>query len=163
MRVRTDLRLAWLLVRGSDRQEWWRIALTAVGAMCATGLGLAAAALASVRGSRSSAFGHGLLDHPGERSGVIVALLLLLVPVLGFLGQCTRIGAVHRDRRAAALRLAGAEPGRVRRITALETGLACLLGSVLATAVAVPVLPAEWPRPSVPAWAGTVLVAAGVP
>ncbi len=161
--MRTDLRLAWLLVRGSDRQEWWRIALTAVGAMCATGLGLAAAALASVRGSRSSAFGHGLLDHPGERSGVIVALLLLLVPVLGFLGQCTRIGAVHRDRRAAALRLAGAEPGRVRRITALETGLACLLGSVLATAVAVPVLPAEWPRPSVPAWAGTVLVAAGVP
>ncbi|MER6925024.1 ABC transporter permease, partial [Streptomyces spiralis] len=98
--MRTDLRLAWLLVRGSDRQEWWRIALTAVGAMCATGLGLAAAALASVRGHYSFSFGHGLLDDPGERSGVIVALSLLLVPVLGFLGQCTRIGAVHRDRRA---------------------------------------------------------------
>ncbi|MGV9346593.1 ABC transporter permease [Streptomyces spiralis] len=161
--MRTDLRLAWLLVRGSDRQEWWRIALTAVGAMCATGLGLAAAALASVRGHYSFSFGHGLLDDPGERSGVIVALSLLLVPVLGFLGQCTRIGAVHRDRRAAALRLAGTEPGRVRRIVALETGLACLLGSVLATSVAVPVLLGVWQRPPALAWAGTALVAVGVP
>ncbi|MEU0598979.1 FtsX-like permease family protein [Streptomyces sp. NPDC006393] len=161
--MRTDLRLAWLLVRGSDRQEWWRIALTASGAMCAAGLGLAAAVLASVRGHYSFSFGHGLLDDPGERSGVIVALSLLLVPVLGFLGQCTRIGAVHRDRRAAALRLAGAEPGRVRRIVALETGLACLLGSVLATAVAVPVQAGVWQRPPALAWAGITLVAVGVP
>ncbi|MGW0082973.1 FtsX-like permease family protein [Streptomyces sp. NPDC003393] len=161
--MRTDLRLAWLLVRGSDRQEWWRIGLTAVGAMCAAGLGFAAAVLASVRGHHSFSFGHGLLDDPGERSGVIVGLSLLLVPVLGFLGQCTRIGAVHRDRRAAALRLTGAEPGRVRRIVALETGLTCLLGSVLATVVAVPVLPGVWQRPPALAWAGIALIAAGVP
>ncbi|MFF4860446.1 ABC transporter permease [Streptomyces sp. NPDC002405] len=161
--MRTDLRLAWLLVRGSDRREWRRIALTAVGAMCATGLGLAAAVLATVRGQYHISFGNGLLDQPGERSGVIVTLLLLLVPVLGFLGQCARIGAVHRDRRTAVLRLAGAEPGRVRRIAALETGLACLLGSALATAGAVAVLVAVWERPTASAWAGMALVAVVVP
>ncbi|MFE9173617.1 ABC transporter permease [Streptomyces kebangsaanensis] len=161
--MRTDLRLAWLLVRGSDRWEWWRIALTAAGAMCATGLALAAAALASVRGHYSFSFGNGLLDNPGERSGVIVTLLLLLVPVLGFLGQCARIGAVHRDRRLAVLRLAGAEPGRVRRIAALETGLACLLGSALATAGAAAVMTAVWERPTASAWAGIALVALCVP
>ncbi|MGW0950726.1 ABC transporter permease [Streptomyces sp. NPDC002545] len=161
--MRTDLRLAWLLVLGSDRREWRRIALTAVGAMCATGLGLAAAVLATVRGQYHISFGNGLLDQPGERSGVIVTLLLLLVPVLGFLGQCARIGAVHRDRRTAVLRLAGAEPGRVRRIAALETGLACLLGSALATAGAVAVLVAVWERPTASAWAGMALVAVVVP
>ncbi|MFJ3339005.1 ABC transporter permease [Streptomyces sp. NPDC086766] len=161
--MRADLRLAWLLIRGSDRHEWWRIALTAVGALCATGLGLAAAALASLRGHFSVSVGDGLLDNPGERSGVIVVLLLLLVPVLGFLGQCARIGAVRRDRRAAALLLAGAGPGQVRRIAALETGLACLLGSALATAVAVTVLLGAWQSPPALAWAGVALVAAGVP
>ncbi|MYS46160.1 ABC transporter permease, partial [Streptomyces sp. SID5998] len=107
--MRTDLRLAWLLVRGSDRQEWWRIALTAAGALCATGLGLAAVALAALGENQYGIpLAYGLLDHPGERHGVILTLLLLQIPVLGFLGQCARIGAVHRDRRLAALRLAGA-------------------------------------------------------
>ncbi|MGV9251230.1 FtsX-like permease family protein [Streptomyces sp. NPDC003697] len=161
--MRTDLRLARLLVRGSDRREWWRIGLTAAGALWATALGLAAAVLASLRGRHAVPFGNGLLDAPGERSGVIVALLLLLVPVLGFLGQSARVGAVHRDRRAAALRLAGATPVQVRRITALETGLACSLGSVVATAGCVAALPALSQRPSWPAWAGIVLVTVAVP
>ncbi|MFI2640189.1 ABC transporter permease [Streptomyces sp. NPDC018610] len=162
--MRTDLRLAWLLVRGSDRQEWWRIGLTAVGALCATGLALAAVALAALRGGQYGVpLAHGLLDQPGERRGVVFTLLLLEVPVLGFLGQCARIGAVHRDRRLASLRLAGAEASRVRRIAALETGPACLLGSVLAVAVAVPVLLSLWHRPTPFAWAGVVVVAAGVP
>ncbi|WP_345671014.1 ABC transporter permease [Streptomyces similanensis] len=162
--MRTDLRLAWLLVRGSDRQEWWRVALTAAGAMCATGLGLAAVVLAALgRDQYAVPLAHGLLDQPGERNGVILTLLLLQIPVLGFLGQCARIGAVHRDRRLASLRLAGAEAGRVRRIAALESGPACLLGSLLAVAVAVPVLLSLWSRPTALAWAGTALVAAGVP
>ncbi|MGW2819623.1 FtsX-like permease family protein [Streptomyces sp. NPDC001443] len=161
--MRTDLRLAWELTRGSDRREWWRVALTAAGAAPATGFALAAVSLASLRGRYGLTVGHGLLDQPGTRSGVIAGLLLLLVPVLGFLGQCARIGAVHRDRRLAALRLAGAAPGQVRRIAALETGLACLLGSVLATAGAVPVLLHLWSAPTALAWAGFALVAAGVP
>jgi hypothetical protein len=94
---------------------------------------------------------------------VIVGLLLLLVPVLGFLGQCARIGAVHRDRRLAGLRLAGATPWQVRRIAALETGLACLLGSAAATVLAMLVLLRQWDRPTALAWAGIALVAVAVP
>ncbi|MFJ2890832.1 ABC transporter permease [Streptomyces sp. NPDC087305] len=150
----TDLRLAWLLTRGSDRREWWRVGLTAFGAALATGIGLAVVALLSLDGFYSVSFGSGLFDSPSDRRNVSLALGLLLIPVLGFLGQCARIGAVHRDRRLAALRLAGAGPWQVRRIAALESGLACLAGAVVATAaVAVPLLPYAT------AWAGVVVVA----
>ncbi|MFJ4631248.1 ABC transporter permease [Streptomyces sp. NPDC088847] len=153
----TDLRLAWLLTRGSDRREWWRVGLTAFGAALATGIGLAVVALLSLDGFSSVSFGSGLFDSPGDRRNVSLALGLLLIPVLGFLGQCARIGAVHRDRRLAALRLAGAGPWQVRRIAALESGLACLAGAVLATAaVAVPLLPYAT------AWAGVVVIAVPV-
>ncbi|MEU3936833.1 FtsX-like permease family protein [Streptomyces sp. NPDC029044] len=163
MSLRADLRLAWELTRGSDRGEWWRVALTAAGAALATGFALAAVALASLRGRYEVPVAAGLLDEPGTRSGVIVGLLLLLVPVLGFLGQCARIGAVHRDRRLAGLRLAGATPWQVRRIAALETGLACLLGSVVATVFFVPLLLRQWSGPTALAWAGIALVAVAVP
>lgn len=160
----SDLRLAWRLTRGSGRREWWRIALTATGAALATGFALAAGALASLRGGHYAvSVAEGLLGEPGTRAGVILALLLLLVPVLGFLGQCARIGAVHRDRRLAGLRLAGATPGQVRRIAALETGPACLLGSAVATAVAVPVLLGMWERPAVLTWVVLALIAVAVP
>jgi hypothetical protein len=161
--LRADLRLAWELTRGSDRGEWWRVTLTATGAALATGFALAAVALASLRGSYRVSVGAGLLDEPGTRSGVIVGLLLLLVPVLGFLGQCARIGAVHRDRRLAGLRLAGATPWQVRRIAALETGLACLLGSAAATVCTVLLLLRQWDRPTALAWVGIALVAVAVP
>ncbi|MFC9684048.1 FtsX-like permease family protein [Streptomyces sp. NPDC056948] len=161
--LRADLRLAWELTRGSDRGEWWRVTLTATGAALATGFTVTAVALASLRGYHDVPYAAGLLDEPGTRSGVIVSLLLLLVPVLGFLGQCARIGAVHRDRRLAGLRLAGATPWQVRRIAALETGLACLLGSAVATVFTVLLLLRLWDRPTAPAWAGIALVAVGVP
>lgn len=162
--LRSDLRLAWQLTRGSDRREWWRITLTATGAALATGFALAAISLASLRGNYYSvSVGEGLLNQPGTRAGVIVSLLLLLVPLLGFLGQCARIGAVHRDRRLAVLRLAGATPWQVRRIAALETGMACLLGSAVATVFSVLLLLRLWGHPAVLTWVGVVLVAVGVP
>ncbi|WP_367869759.1 FtsX-like permease family protein, partial [Streptomyces prasinopilosus] len=161
---RSDLRLAWLLTHGSDRREWWRITLTATGAALATGFALAAGVLLSLGGRRiGTSLAEGLVDDPGTRAGVILGLLLLLVPVLGFLGQCARVGAVHRDRRLAGLRLAGATPGQVRRIAALETGLACLLGSALAAVFSVLLLLRLWERPAALAWAVIVLVALAVP
>ncbi|MEW2807050.1 FtsX-like permease family protein [Streptomyces massasporeus] len=161
--LRADLRLAWELTRGSDRGEWWRVTLTAAGAALATGFAQAAVALASLRGgSHYVPVASGLLNEPGTRSGVIAGLLLLLVPVLGFLGQCARIGAVHRDRRLAGLRLAGATPWQVRRIAALETGLACLLGSAVATVFSVLLLLRLW-DPTALAWTGIALVAVAVP
>ncbi|MET9166985.1 hypothetical protein [Streptomyces sp. SID8376] len=61
-----DLRPARHLVRGSDRHEWWRIALTGVGALLAAALGQGAAVLASVHGHRDFPVAHGLLDAPGS-------------------------------------------------------------------------------------------------
>lgn len=159
-----DLRLAWLLTRGSDRREWWRVTLTAVGAALATGIGLAVAALGALQGRQYAvSFGSGLLNQPSDRQGVIIALLMLLVPVLGFLGQCARVGAVHRDRRLAALRLAGAAPAQVRRIAALEAGLACLAGSAVATVFSVLLLLRLWQHPEPLAWLGIAVVALAVP
>lgn len=155
--LRSDLRLAWLLTRGSDRREWWRAGLTAAGAALATGIALVVVGLLSLDGFYSVSFGSGLFDSPSDRRNVSLTLGLLLIPVLGFLGQCARIGAVHRDRRLAALRLAGAGPWQVRRIAALESGLACLAGAAGATAAVVPLLP------SGTVWAGAVLVVAAVP
>ncbi|MFI1562967.1 ABC transporter permease [Streptomyces sp. NPDC020490] len=156
--MRTDLRLALLLTRGSDRREWWRFTLTAIGAVWATGIGLAVAVLVTMDGQYHVGAGGGLLDQPGTRDGVVTALLLLLIPVFGFLGQCARVGAVHRDRR-----LAGAAPARTRRIAALESGLACLAGSAVATAFWSLSLLRLWHRPDPLAWAGTALVAVLVP
>ncbi|GAA2500330.1 ABC transporter permease [Streptomyces longisporus] len=161
--MRAELRLAWLLTRGSDRREGWRVLLTAVGAALATGLGLVIAALLALDGQLTMSVGGGLLDQPGTRIGVIFALLMLFIPVLGFLGQCARIGAVHRDRRLAALRLAGATSAQVRRIAALESGLACLAGSAVTTVFSVLTLLRLWHRPAPLAWAGMAVVAVGVP
>ncbi|MFE7763999.1 ABC transporter permease [Streptomyces sp. NPDC057438] len=158
-----DARLALLLTQGSDRREWWRVSLTGLGAALATAFGLAAGVLASLEGQYRVDMANGLLDNPGQRSGVIAILLLLLVPVLGFLGQCTRVGAVHRDRRLAGLRLAGASAGQVRRIAALETGLACLAGSLVTTVAFVVFLLSEWQSPRMVAWIVIALMALGVP
>ncbi|WP_338898279.1 ABC transporter permease [Streptomyces sp. TG1A-60] len=158
-----DLRLAVLLTGGSDRREWWRVTLTGLGAALATAFAMAAAVLASLRGRYSVPVADGLLNNPGERAGAILTLMVLLIPVLGFLGQCTRVGAVHRDRRLAGLRLAGASAGQVRRIAALETGVSCLAGSAVATLLFVLFLLREWHSPSLLAWAGIALVALGVP
>ncbi|GGR15278.1 FtsX-like permease family protein [Streptomyces griseomycini] len=158
-----DLRLAWHLVRGSDRHEWWRIALTGVGALLATGLALGAVVLASLRGHHAIPVADGLLDDPGERAGVVAALLLLMIPVLGFLGQSARLGAVHRDRRLAGLRLAGATPWQVRRIAAAETGPACLAGSAVATVLCALLVVRTGDHSSVWTWTGIAVVAVGMP
>ncbi|MFE9773100.1 FtsX-like permease family protein [Streptomyces sp. NPDC005931] len=158
-----DLRLAWHLVRGSDRHEWWRIALTGVGALLASALALAAVVLGSLRGHHAIPVADGLLNSPGERAGTVAALLLLLIPVLGFVGQGARLGAVHRDRRLAGLRLAGATPWQVRRIAAAETGLTCLAGSAVATLSCLLLVVRLWDHPSTWAWAGIAAVAVAVP
>ncbi|WP_228031466.1 ABC transporter permease [Streptomyces phyllanthi] len=129
----------------------------------ATGFMLGAAVLASVSGRQYRvSLAAGLLDEPGPRSGVMLALLLLLVPVLGFLGQCARIGAVHRDRRLAGLRLAGASAGQARRIAALESGLACLVGSAVATVFFVLFLLGLADPPAL-VWVGIALVGLAIP
>ncbi|MFJ8885029.1 FtsX-like permease family protein [Streptomyces sp. NPDC102402] len=161
--MRTDIRIAWILARGSERREWWRLSLTLLGALLATGFALAAVTIAAVSGQVSIPYVDGLLNQPTERAGAVLALVLLLIPVLGFLGQCARIGAVHRHRRMAGMRLAGASPAQVRRVAAVESGFACLAGSTAGFAALTVFLAVVGHIPGPGAWAGFAVVVLGVP
>ncbi|MBM7439727.1 ABC transporter permease [Streptomyces sp. HB132] len=161
--MKADIRIAWILARGSDRREWWRLSLTLLGALLATGFALVAVTVAAVPGQVSIPYAHGLLDQPGQRAGVVLTLVLLLVPVLGFLGQCARIGAVHRHRRTARMRLAGASPAQMRRIAAVESGIACTAGSTAGFAAFAVSLVATGHTPRPVAWVGFVAVVVAVP
>jgi hypothetical protein len=103
--------------------------LTAVGAAATTLLLLTAAAVVFISAG-DGPYRLDVLDQPGLRPGVVIALLLLCVPLVIFMGLCTRVGAPARDRRLAMFRMAGATPTEATRIAALETGLAALLGSL---------------------------------
>ncbi|TDC64907.1 FtsX-like permease family protein [Micromonospora sp. KC207] len=127
------------LALAGTRTDTARVALTALSAALAALAGLAALAVLAVptppatgdNGARESLqYATALLREPGLRGGTAFALLLLTLPVLALAGQCARLGAPARDRRLAALRLAGATPGQVTRLAALETGVASLLGTV---------------------------------
>ncbi|SBT54196.1 FtsX-like permease family protein [Micromonospora narathiwatensis] len=83
------------------------------------------------RGMRLNHFGG---TGPGEQLSpvlwllVVVVFVVLLLPIMVFLGAAVRFGGEQRDRRLAALRLLGADAGMVRRIAAAEAGTAALFG-----------------------------------
>jgi len=80
---------------------------------------------------RVAAFGGG---QPGEPFGPTLTLLLvvvfvvLLLPIVVFLGAAVRFGGASRDRRLAALRLVGADRRMIARIAAGEALAGALLG-----------------------------------
>ncbi|MGW0803455.1 hypothetical protein [Nonomuraea sp. NPDC002799] len=124
-----------MLNRGRSRAEQTRAWLVAAGAGAATFLICTAVRLADFD------------DEGGSLTGL--ALALLAVPVAGLLHQANRLASATRERRLAALRLAGATPGDVRRLGALEGGWLALLGS-LAGAVAYVVTHLSGPLVQVP-------------
>jgi hypothetical protein len=135
----TALRLA---LAGS-RSDVARVVLTALGSAAGTLGLLAVATVLSITGgiagsdedqARRLHYSNPLLNEPGLRPGLAVALALLTIPVLFFVAQCGRLGAPARDRRLAAYRLAGATPGDTVRIAAAESGLAAALGAALGAA-----------------------------
>jgi hypothetical protein len=58
----------------------------------------------------------------------VVGVIVLLFPVLVFVGVSARLAAAQRDRRLAALRLVGASARRVRMIAAGEALVGALVG-----------------------------------
>ena len=68
-----------------------------------------------------------------------VGIVVLLVPSLVLVASASRLTAARRERRLAALRLAGATPAQVTAMVAAETGLAAVGGAVLGVAIS-PVL-----------------------
>ncbi|HEV7651931.1 MAG TPA: ABC transporter permease [Actinophytocola sp.] len=63
-----------------------------------------------------------------------VGVVVLLVPSLVLVASASRLTAARRERRLAALRLAGATPAQVTAMVAAETGLAAVAGAVLGVA-----------------------------
>ncbi|WP_317620648.1 hypothetical protein [Actinoplanes sp. KI2] len=120
--------LARLAVAG-NRTDVLRTALTAVSALLATIAMLCAATVLSIDGW-ADRYSAELLVEPGLRPGVAATLILVSLPVLALAGQCIRLGAPARDRRLAAIRLAGATPGEAVLIATAETAVASLLGSL---------------------------------
>jgi hypothetical protein len=125
----------------------WRSALTATGAAMGTVVLLSAAAVhwmaptelivdpGGGAAGRIDAIDHrytsDLLNETTRRPWVVLGLLLLTLPPLVFAAQSARLGAPARDRRLAAIRLAGGTPGQIRLIAVVESGVACLAGALL--------------------------------
>ncbi|GIF09548.1 FtsX-like permease family protein [Actinoplanes siamensis] len=144
MRAGTLVRLS----LAGNRTDRLRTVLTAGSAALAAVALLAAATVAAIHGGNwipdpaqpdgggqimapgSEQYTSPLLVEAGLRPGVIFALLMLALPVLALAGQCIRLGAPARDRRLAAIRLAGATPGQAVLIAGAETAAAGLLGSM---------------------------------
>ncbi len=76
-----------------------------------------------------------LVADPGTRGGTAFATVMLTLPSLLLLHQAVRLGTAARERRLASLRLAGATPGEVRRLGAIEVGFPALAGSLLGLVV----------------------------
>lgn len=87
------------------------------------------------RTTRVVAFGGG--GRPDEPLGstlsllVVVIFVVLLLPIVVFLGAAVRFGGAARDRRLAALRLAGADHRMIGRFAAGETLTGALLGLIV--------------------------------
>ncbi|MEV6908662.1 FtsX-like permease family protein [Amycolatopsis sp. NPDC051071] len=86
---------------------------------------------ASLAGYPIYGFGHPGPDRPLAPTVLLVLLIgivALLTPVFIFIGTTSRIGGANRDRRLAALRLAGASSWQVRRVAAGETLVSAATG-----------------------------------
>ncbi len=123
--------LAWTMTRAGG---WARSALLAGCTAAVSGLLLVAVALLLLSESRDEQLASFVRDG-GTRGGVVFAVLLLTLPPLLLLDQAVRLGSAHRDRRLAALRVAGATPSEVRRLGAIEVGIPTSVGAVLGIGV----------------------------
>ncbi len=123
----------WLAAKGG-RSDVVRIALTACGSAIGTLALLVAATVISIRPD-DGPYSIQVLEEQGLHVGVVIALVLLCIPVLAFVGQCSRVGAPARDRRLAAIRLAGGTPRDVARVACGEAAVAAGIGAVGGLAV----------------------------
>ena len=116
-----------LLARPSASAERGRVLLVAATVAAAGGMLLAAARIARLGIGPASE-----TDFEESWGFTLITIGLLTLPMLAFAVQALCVGSVARDRRMAALRLAGAAPRDVRQVAAAEAGCAALAGGLLA-------------------------------
>ena len=119
-------RLAWTFLRSAG---WPRAALLAGTTALATALLLVALTMLLLPSLAVEAL-FSLVADPGLRWGTAFATAMLVLPLLLMLNQVVRLGTATRERRLAALRLAGATPAEVRRLGALEVGFPVTVGAM---------------------------------
>jgi hypothetical protein len=119
-------RLAWTFLRSTG---WSRAALLAGTTALATALLLVALTMLLLPSLAVEVL-FSLVADPGLRYGTAFATAMLVLPLLLMLNQVVRLGTAARERRLAALRLAGATPAEVRRIGALEVGFPVTVGAM---------------------------------
>ncbi|KAB8190877.1 FtsX-like permease family protein [Nonomuraea phyllanthi] len=90
-------------------------------------LGKGPARVASLAGTPSE-------DSEAYRALTLVASVLMVVPLLVFGGAAARLTVARRDQRLATLRLVGATPGQVVRMTVAEAVIVALAGALLGAA-----------------------------
>lgn len=125
------IRLAWWLARAGGSA---RMILLAVPTALASGLLLVAVAMVQLPAMPNEVL-FDLVADTGTRGGTVLAVVALTLPLLALLHQVVRLGTASRERRLAALRVAGATPGQVRVVGALEVGLPVTAGAVLGIGV----------------------------
>jgi hypothetical protein len=59
---------------------------------------------------------------------LVLGAILLVAPILVFIGMATRIAAAHREQRLAAIRLVGATQTQTALVAVVENGVAVLAG-----------------------------------
>lgn len=123
--------LAWTLARAGG---WARSALLAGCTAAVSGLLLVAVSLLVLRDDFDEQLASFVRDG-GTRGGVVFAVVLLTLPPLLLLDQAVRLGTANRDRRLAALRVAGATPSEVRRLGAIEVGIPVSVGAAIGIGV----------------------------
>ncbi|APU17897.1 MULTISPECIES: FtsX-like permease family protein [Actinoalloteichus] len=69
----------------------------------------------------------------------MIGLAVLAVPSLVLVASTARLTAARRERRLASMRLAGAAPGQVLFLTAVESGIAAVAGTALGLLLGIPV------------------------
>jgi len=125
------IRLAWRL---AFAHGWGRPALLAGCTAIVSGLLLVTLAVLRLPDDPQERL-FAVVADPGTRGGYAFGAALLVIPPLLLLHQVVRLGTAARERRLAALRLAGTTPAEVRRIGAIEVGIPVLAGAVLGLAV----------------------------
>jgi hypothetical protein len=124
----TFLRVAGMLGRGGSRAERARARIIAAGAALATWFLFGAANVLALHGQLDDRLGP--IANRGTRPGTAFAFGLMILPIAALLYQTGRLASADRERRLAALRLAGATPAEVRLLGALETTRSAAVGTV---------------------------------
>jgi FtsX-like permease family protein len=107
------------------------------------------------------------------RVAVAIGIVGLLTPVVMFVATATRLAAARRERRLAALRLAGATPRQVALVAGVEAGMAAVAGTLAGFAAFFAIRPSLagipfdgdtfFPSDLHLSWRWAVAVALGVP